>query len=81
VARSASLPLSLFVRRSKLAMAQNFDRRRINGPEESYPPVFDDEDDASATYSGWVPGQPRRGREPAELRPICAPTLCIDDRD
>lgn len=49
-------------------MAQNFDRRRINGPDESFAPVFetDDEDDASRIK----PGQPRRGRSAADIRPV-----------
>ena len=51
-------------------MAQsNFDRRRINGPEESFQPIFDpDEEDET----GWKPGNPRIGRGARDIRPICA---------
>ncbi|KAF9053726.1 ribosomal protein S5 domain 2-like protein [Hymenopellis radicata] len=46
-------------------MAQaGFDRRRINGPEESFPPVFDDDDDRRPS------SKPRQGRKPSEIRPI-----------
>ncbi|OBZ75145.1 Exosome complex component MTR3 [Grifola frondosa] len=49
-------------------MAQtNFDRRRINGPEESFPPLFDSEDNGEQT---WVPGNPRQGRSAEDIRPI-----------
>lgn len=48
-------------------MAQsNFDRRRINGPEESFPPVFSDEEQNLASRV-----QTRNGRGPKEIRPIC----------
>ncbi len=47
-------------------MAQaGFDRRRINGPEESFPPVFDDDDVLQSS------SKPRQGRKPSEIRPIC----------
>ena len=52
----------------KQAMQSNFDRRRINGPEESYPPIFDDEDE---TEPAWKPGQSRKGRAAGDIRPIC----------
>ncbi|TFK98925.1 3' exoribonuclease family, domain 1-domain-containing protein [Pterulicium gracile] len=42
-----------------------FDRRRINGPEESKHPVFDDEHTQEAEEL-----LPRKGRSPTELRPI-----------
>ncbi|KAH8106966.1 mRNA transport regulator 3 [Cristinia sonorae] len=49
-------------------MAQtNFDRRRLNGPEDSSRPVFDDDDD---TIAKWSVGQPRKGRKPGDIRPI-----------
>lgn len=53
-------------------MSTNFDRRRINGPEESFSPVYaSDEEDERATK----PGQPsRKGRQASEIRPIC--TVC-----
>lgn len=47
-----------------------FDRRRINGPEESYPPVFDEDDIDDALYANWKVGQPRQGRLPGDVRPI-----------
>jgi len=43
-----------------------FDRRRINGPEESISPVF--VDDIADSLS---PGKPRKGRAPSDIRPIC----------
>jgi len=51
-----------------LGMSMNFDRRRINGPEDSFSPMFvdDDEDDAK-----WCPGKPRQSRLPHDIRPIC----------
>ncbi|KAJ7219307.1 3' exoribonuclease family, domain 1-domain-containing protein [Mycena pura] len=42
------------------------DRRRINGPEESSPPVFDSDEAAP----GWRPGDARKKRAPADIRPI-----------
>ncbi|KAJ3564294.1 hypothetical protein NP233_g8392 [Leucocoprinus birnbaumii] len=46
----------------------NFDRRRVNGPEESFPPIFaSDESDKS---SQWKIGQPRSKRGPLDIRPI-----------
>ncbi|KAJ3536666.1 hypothetical protein NM688_g6806 [Phlebia brevispora] len=47
-------------------MAQsNFDRRRINGPEESFAPVFE-ENEVEARASGAA----RVGRGPLDIRPI-----------
>ncbi|KAL4253188.1 RNase PH family protein [Abortiporus biennis] len=47
-------------------MAQtNFDRRRINGPEDSFTPIFIEEED-----SVWTPGKPRSGRGAGDIRPI-----------
>jgi len=48
-------------------MAASFDRRRINGPEESRPPVFDD-DIEQRVYSLK---KTRKGRKPGDVRPIC----------
>ncbi|KAH9842615.1 mRNA transport regulator 3 [Rhodofomes roseus] len=48
-------------------MQSNFDRRRINGPEESFPPVYDHEEEAE---SSWKPGQSRQGRAAGDIRPI-----------
>jgi len=55
-------------------MAQSgFDRRRVNGPNESFQPIFDDGcDDPSILYKGWKIGQARRDRRPEDIRPICA---------
>ena len=45
-----------------------FDRRRVNGPEESFPPIFDDEADLhSVVATGKRPGD--RGKK--DLRQIC----------
>ncbi|KAI0748212.1 mRNA transport regulator 3, partial [Daedaleopsis nitida] len=49
-------------------MAQsNFDRRRINGPDESFQPVFDSDDE---TETRRKPGSPRKGRGARDIRPI-----------
>ncbi|KAM5531212.1 hypothetical protein V8D89_015130 [Ganoderma adspersum] len=49
-------------------MAQaNFDRRRINGPDESFRPIFDSEEEEEAR---WKPGKPRQGRAARDIRPI-----------
>ncbi|KAI0322226.1 ribosomal protein S5 domain 2-like protein [Amylostereum chailletii] len=48
-------------------MAQSTaDRRRITGPEESSPQIFDDVPDATS----WQLGDPRRTRERKDIRPI-----------
>lgn len=56
-------------------MAQsNFDRRRINGPEESVQPVFDlDEEEETR----WKPGSARKGRGARDIRPICMHILSV----
>ncbi|KAI0670297.1 mRNA transport regulator 3 [Trametes maxima] len=49
-------------------MAQsNFDRRRINGPDESFQPTFESDDEGG---SRWKVGDPRKGRMAQEIRPI-----------
>ncbi|KII88470.1 hypothetical protein PLICRDRAFT_41631 [Plicaturopsis crispa FD-325 SS-3] len=48
-------------------MQSNFDRRRINGPEESSPPIYRLEEENEAR---WKPGKSRSGRAPADIRPI-----------
>ncbi|KZT67742.1 ribosomal protein S5 domain 2-like protein [Daedalea quercina L-15889] len=48
-------------------MQSNFDRRRINGPEESHPPLYDHEEEAEPS---WKLGQPRKGRAAGDIRPI-----------
>ena len=62
----------LFVNRSKMALF-GFDRRRINGPEESRAPVFDDIEAEDGTR--WTKGMPRKGRRAMDIRPIC---VCKD---
>jgi hypothetical protein len=57
-------------------MASNFDRRRINGPEESFSPVFDDEEDTE--LDRWRFGEPRPGRSSGDIRPICTQSSCLD---
>lgn len=55
-------------------MAQvGFDRRRINGPEESHIPVFDSEGDEP-----WSLGRPRKGRSPTDIRPLCKPISYLE---
>ncbi|KAG6832136.1 hypothetical protein H0H87_002448 [Tephrocybe sp. NHM501043] len=55
-------------------MAQTgFDRRRINGPEESHPPTFQDEEDKP-----YIPGQPRKTRKSTDIRPIFLQAGLID---
>ncbi|EGN95942.1 hypothetical protein SERLA73DRAFT_185379 [Serpula lacrymans var. lacrymans S7.3] len=48
-------------------MAQNYDRRRINGPEDSYPPIFEEEEEDTLS---WNIAKPREGRSPQDIRPI-----------
>ncbi|CCM02378.1 uncharacterized protein FIBRA_04473 [Fibroporia radiculosa] len=48
-------------------MAQNYDRRRINGPDDSVPPIFEDGDSTVL----WSAGKPRQGRASGDIRPIC----------
>ncbi|KAH9856968.1 mRNA transport regulator 3 [Lenzites betulinus] len=49
-------------------MAQiNFDRRRINGPEESYQPIFEAVDERETRR---MAGDPRKGRAARDIRPI-----------
>lgn len=66
--------LKLFVCFRLCPMAQTgFDRRRINGPEESSPPVFEHSDVQGS--SQWKLGDPRKGRKRDEIRPICEYTF------
>ncbi|KAI0302164.1 mRNA transport regulator 3 [Russula brevipes] len=60
-------------------MAQSgFDRRRVNGPNESFQPVFDDDlEESDVLYKGWSPGQTRRKRGAEEIRPIFIETGLI----
>jgi exosome complex component MTR3 len=46
-----------------------FDRRRVNGPEESHPLVFESQHEKDPDE--WLLGEPRRQRSPADIRPIC----------
>lgn len=51
------------------AMAQlSFDRRRVNGPEESFPPVFIDEPQPDSLLKD---GKRVDGRALGDVRPIC----------
>ena len=45
-----------------------FDRRRVNGPEESFPPIFDDE---AGLHSVVAAGKRSGDRGKKDLRPIC----------
>lgn len=49
-------------------MAVSFDRRRINGPEDSRPLIY--EDDAGSDLK--TAKRSRRGRDPKSIRPICS---------
>ncbi|KAI0306453.1 ribosomal protein S5 domain 2-like protein [Multifurca ochricompacta] len=55
-------------------MAQSgFDRRRVNGPNESLQPVYDDGiKESNVLYKAWKPGEARRKRQAKDIRPICA---------
>lgn len=56
-------------------MAQiSFDRRRINGPEESFSPIYDDDVEENIQN---LDNETRRGRGPSDIRPICT-HLCFD---
>ncbi|KAF5380932.1 hypothetical protein D9615_003980 [Tricholomella constricta] len=58
-------------------MAQaGFDRRRINGPDESYPPTFDTENDTEDLR--WKLGHPRKTRKATDIRPIFLQSGLID---
>ncbi|KAI0341555.1 mRNA transport regulator 3 [Trametopsis cervina] len=48
----------------------NFDRRRINGPEESLAPVYEEDEEREAEAQRWTEGTPRSGRAPRDIRPI-----------
>ncbi|KAI0256824.1 mRNA transport regulator 3 [Lactifluus subvellereus] len=50
-------------------MAQiGYDRRRVNGPTQSFQPIFDDEPDV--LYKDWKLGERRRNRQAEDVRPI-----------
>ena len=55
-------------------MAQSgFDRRRVNGPNESFQPTFDDGlEESNILYESWKLGEARRKRQAGDIRPICA---------
>ena len=48
--------------------APSFDRRRVNGPEESFPPMFDEEADLQPVVAT---GKRSGDRGKKDLRPIC----------
>ncbi|KAF8520146.1 ribosomal protein S5 domain 2-like protein [Hysterangium stoloniferum] len=54
----------------------SFDRRRINGPEESRPPVFEDDEDAEQIS---VTPKTRKGRANKDIRPIFLTTGLISE--
>lgn len=45
-----------------------FDRRRVNGPEESFPPLFIEETPQEPLLNR---GKRRDGRDLGQVRPIC----------
>ncbi|KAI9466332.1 ribosomal protein S5 domain 2-like protein [Lactarius psammicola] len=53
-------------------MAQTgFDRRRVNGPSESFQPTFDDGlEESNVLYENWKLGDARRKRQAGDIRPI-----------
>lgn len=51
---------------ASMAQHSNFDRRRINGPESSSHPIFEDEEKATPTQKPV-----RTSRKNDEIRPIC----------
>jgi exosome complex component MTR3 len=56
-------------------MAQpGFDRRRVNGPEESFPPVFNTDQQKETLL---LNGKRKDGRTLTEVRPICMCTLML----
>ncbi|RDB21073.1 Exosome complex component MTR3 [Hypsizygus marmoreus] len=59
-----------------MATQTGFDRRRINGPEESHPPTFQVEEDFESRR--WKLGEPRRTRKSADIRPIFLQPGLID---
>ena len=60
-------------------MAQSgFDRRRVNGPSESFQPAFDDGlEESNVLYEVWKPGEARRKRQAGDIRPICAQIIAM----
>ena len=67
---TSQLSLSfLYTYYSLSSMAQYvFDRRRNNGPEDSFPPVFDSDPWSMASESER---KTRKDRTPLDIRPIC----------
>lgn len=54
-------------------MQSSFDRRRVNGPEESHLPVYEsDEEPESSSMAAR-----RNGRSAKDVRPICASTFIL----
>ena len=47
-------------------MQSSWDRRRINGPEESFPPTYEEDEDTQGLNL-----ETRQGRGPSDIRPIC----------
>ena len=46
-----------------------FDRRRVNGPEESHPLTYESQKDLE--LHKWRLGEPRQHRNSTDIRPIC----------
>ena len=57
--------------------APSFDRRRVNGPEESFPPIFDNE---AVLLPAIATGRRSDGRGKKDLRPICDLTLHTQEK-
>ncbi|KAK7054823.1 hypothetical protein VNI00_003286 [Paramarasmius palmivorus] len=53
-----------------MAALTGFDRRRINGPEESFAPIFELEGESSGSQSQASSSSQRQGRQPTDIRPI-----------
>ena len=64
---TASVKRKLLVRHLNPMAQSAFDRRRVNGPEESFHPIFEDDDEQPAQKV-----TKRQGRAATDIRPICA---------
>ena len=53
-------------RPSGYKMQSSWERRRINGPEESFPPTYEEDEDTQGLNL-----ETRQGRGPSDIRPIC----------
>ncbi|KZS99224.1 ribosomal protein S5 domain 2-like protein [Sistotremastrum niveocremeum HHB9708] len=57
-----------------MAQITSFDRRRVNGPDDSFPPIFSDEDQPGSSSSSPLQ---RESRKPKDIRPIFLQTGLI----